>query len=379
MEGQRMRALFAWLTTALCLTLFASASPQRPEVQAEYQRHFEAGIAALNANRFDDGITAFQKCLELDAENGNCAYNIACAYSLKNAVEPAFEWLGKSVDWGYANSTENIEFTETKDTDLVNLRGDARFAALVARMKETLAERTKLAEAEWRAPRIIVPKALEASETVGALVVLHDRGSNKNAIAESHWRATAEELGLVLVAPSGMHLARAKLEQGMAWFGDLAAFQARYWVAEEPLTVALAALEKSKKLDPARTILVGVGQGALVAFNAGLRAPRKYAGVLAVDGPVLPNLVQDFAANAASSGLKIKVIANRNGVFGLGKEAVQPFLGQVRNAFRALKLGGEVVEYTPEADKPEAARELAVETLKSWLAAKQPIEAGVGK
>lgn len=375
-----MRTLLSLFTTVVLLSLAAVASPQEPDKAAEFQRHFDAGIQALTAGRNDEGIAAFTKCLELDPEHGVCAYNIACGYSLKKEIEPAFEWLGKATEWGYGDSAANIEHAEKRDVDLANLRTDARFVPLIARMKEALAARERAAEAVWKAPIVIVPKALEGAETVGALVVLHDVGSSKSAIAESYWKSVAEELGLVLVIPSGKHFAGRKAEDGMTWFTDFEEFRARSWVAEDSLAPALDALRESKKIDPARTYIAGVGQGAIIAFNAAMRAPRMYAGVLAVDGPVLPDLVKDHAAGAVASGLKVHVLANRASMYGLPANQISGFLGQMRSQLLSTRVGGQVVEYTTKPEEPEQLRTLVLGALHVLTAGKVvPVEAAAGK
>lgn len=374
-----MRTLLALISALVCLSITALASPQGTDITAEFQRHFDAGIAALNEGRHDDGIAAFTKCLELDADNAVCAYNIACGHALKKEVEPAFEWLGKATDWGYGSSADNIEHAETKDQDLALLRPDPRFAPLIARMRELLAAREKAAEAEWKAPIVIVPRSLEAAETVGALIVLHDLGSSKKAIAESYWKGVAEELGLALVVPSGKHFAGDDAEEGMAWFNDTEAFMSKSWIAEASLAVAFDALEKAKRIDPARTYIAGVGQGALVAFNAAVRAPRRYAGVLAVDGPILPDLVKDLAPNAVAAGLKVHVLVDRAGIYGVSASQLAAFQGQMRAQLRTTKLGGEVVAYGAKPEEPDQLRTLVLGALRGFAASKVPVEASTGK
>lgn len=374
-----MRILLELVSALLLLSSAALAAPQEPDNSAEFQRHFDAGIKALTEGRNDEGIVAFTKCLELDPENGVCAYNIACGHSLKKEIEPAFEWLGKATDWGYGNSPGNIEHAETKDPDIAVLRADPRFAPLIARMKELLAAREKAAEAEWKAPIVYLPKAIEAAETVGALVVLHDLGSTKKAIAETYWKGVAEELGLALVVPSGKHFAGGKAEDGMAWFHEFSAFRSRPWVAETSLTPALEELEKSKQIDPTRSYIAGVGQGALVAFNAAVRSPRRYAGVLAVDGPVLPDLVSDSTANAVTAGLKVHVLVDNAGIYGISAEQITGFLGQMRSQLRQTKIGGNVVAYTANPEEPDQLRTLVLGALKGFAASKAPVEAASGK
>lgn len=59
------------------------------------------------------------------------AYNIACAYAVMNKAEPAIEWLQAAADGGFPCHPmfENDPF-------LNNLRKDARFIALMAKLKE---------------------------------------------------------------------------------------------------------------------------------------------------------------------------------------------------------------------------------------------------
>ena len=54
---------------------------------------------------------------------------MACAYARLKNVDKAFEMLTKAIDEGFANRNS----LET-DADLAPLRGDARFAQLLARV-----------------------------------------------------------------------------------------------------------------------------------------------------------------------------------------------------------------------------------------------------
>ena len=74
----------------LCATLFSQTSDA-------WQVSFDKGIADIQAGRHAEGIEAFKKCLELQPDHATCAYNIACGYSLKNELDPGFEWLGKAL------------------------------------------------------------------------------------------------------------------------------------------------------------------------------------------------------------------------------------------------------------------------------------------
>jgi hypothetical protein len=57
-------------------------------------------------------------------------YNLACAYSLLDRKDEAFNWLFKALDAGF-DGNGNLR----GDDDLDNLRGDPRFRQALARLK----------------------------------------------------------------------------------------------------------------------------------------------------------------------------------------------------------------------------------------------------
>ena len=70
------------------------------------------------------------RVLEVDTDDALVLYNIACFYSLAGEVKPALEALEKSYEAGLADP----EWME-QDSDLDNLREEARYQALVERME----------------------------------------------------------------------------------------------------------------------------------------------------------------------------------------------------------------------------------------------------
>lgn len=357
-----------------CSTLFA----QTPE---GWQDVFDKGVAALTAGEYDEGIAALKQCLTLQPDEPTCAYNIACGYSLKNEPDPGFEWLGKAVDWGYVREQSDIDTTANGDTDLANLRKDARFAPLMQRMKEVLVVLLAAIEKEWKEPLIVRPEGYERMTDLGALIVLHDFGSSKKAVAESYWKAVAAELHLILVIPSGEVLAGQTLAQGMAWFSDFRAFQSRYWEAEKTIEPAVAVVKKMESVAADRVFIAGQGQGGTVAFNAAIRAPRLYAGVLAVDAPILQSLTEQYFPNAISAGVQIRVLASTETMFQVAKDQIVPMANQMRTLLTQANLPNRVTTYTPAVDKPNLRRDLVIETLREMLPAPNaaPVQPGAEK
>jgi pimeloyl-ACP methyl ester carboxylesterase len=127
-------------------------------------------------------------------------------------------------------------------------------------------------------------------------------------------------------------------------------------------------------MDATRTILVGEGQGGIVAFNAAMRAPRLYAGVLTLDAPILTNLTSSYIPAAVSAGVRVRVLVNNEEMFGLPKEQIATFTGQMRTGLRTSKLDHELTNYTPNAEQPGQRRALCTEKLRALLPVQSPAE-----
>ncbi len=295
---------------AFTLTVLFAAQLRAQSSREEYQREFRRGYDALVAGKYEEGIASMKRCLELQPGDSTPAYNLACAYSLTKQLDTAFEWLDKSIDLGFVFSTAGAySLLSTEDKDLAALRADPRFAASLERCKTQMAA----VDAFVAQPAVYVPKALESAEQVPLLVVLHDAGDTKDkALANGPWKALADELGYALVLPSGrvpLHFApQLDPAKGMTWTvenGDYAQNAFRY---EKPVTDAVSAFRKQRKLDPARVHIVGLGAGAALAFNLAMSQPGLYKGVVTFNGAPEPALVGAKAANAAKLGLKATLI-----------------------------------------------------------------------
>src|ERR1051325_8903497 len=83
---------------------------------------YDKGNRYLQKRQYERAIAAYEKAVETNDKPAKAAYNAACAYSLQNDRDHAFEWLGKAVDLGYADADHYIE-----DSDLDPLRSDPRF------------------------------------------------------------------------------------------------------------------------------------------------------------------------------------------------------------------------------------------------------------
>lgn len=84
------------------------------------------GVASLALKDYDGSLSAFMKSLEIEPNTPSALYNIGVASALKGDKDAAFAWLGK------AKATRKLDMTMMQtDTDLVSLRSDPRYAALL--------------------------------------------------------------------------------------------------------------------------------------------------------------------------------------------------------------------------------------------------------
>lgn len=85
------------------------------------------GLARLQTGDAAAAIAPLERAVELGGEAGT-RYNLACAYAREGRAEPAFAALAAAVAAGFADGQ-----AMAADPDLEPLRGDPRFAELVAR------------------------------------------------------------------------------------------------------------------------------------------------------------------------------------------------------------------------------------------------------
>ncbi len=280
-----------------------------PSWKASYDEHFQRGISALQTRDLETARASFEKCLELKPHEGVCAYNLACTHALGAAPEAAFQWLERAASWGWGFSERQIELLE-RDPDLERLRRDPRWSAyLAARRRDILPMREFVATPAVHAG---APARVESSRPRGALIVLHDAGATKLDVAASSWRALAESLDCVLVAPSATLPQGSDPRLGLAWFSDLAAFVEQPWIVERPLLEQIDAALKEHALDPARVVLAGEGQGGIVAFDLALRAPGRFRGVCVEDAACPGDDSVRRARVAAALGCRLAFVATPN-------------------------------------------------------------------
>jgi S-formylglutathione hydrolase FrmB len=362
-------------------------------------------IAALQAGKYDEGSALLLRILKIPGREKDMgtAYNLACAYSLKGDVDKGFEWLERSVDWGWGAGTGQLvgetkqktnEVMTRTDPDLENLREDPRFEKVMERMSKAVElreSRRKQGEEYAATPAIYIPEKVQGLAEMPLLVVLHDAGSTKDLVVAGRWKQIADELGFALVAPSGKLLLGDEPAQGMTWFDDRAEYKSSYWKFEKPITDAYSAFKKEHPIDKDRVVIAGEGMGGLVALNTAIGSPSWFKGVVALNGSVDPELMGSKAPTAGKMGLRVKLLVELDETSKRLKAAGDAS-GNAAKAIEAWSrslqtwgVTGEVktVPADPDAN-PATMNRLLVESVKAVLQrepapAKDPAPAPPGK
>jgi hypothetical protein len=151
-----------WLCGGIGLMLFANYSLAAdsnsfgildlPRFHAEEMQ----AVALIRSKNLDKAVAALEAMSNKYRQSPSTRYNLACVLSMQGRVDKAFEVLTQAVDLGFRKA-EHIK----QDPDLINLRKDQRFAAILE-----AAAQPKV-EAVW--PRLTSPVPALAKD--GAVLV----------------------------------------------------------------------------------------------------------------------------------------------------------------------------------------------------------------
>ncbi|MBK8913685.1 MAG: dienelactone hydrolase family protein [Phycisphaerales bacterium] len=270
----------ALVVLVLSLAAAAVAAQDRQAEARELETQF---ITALNAKDYAAAITAGEKLATLAPQGGTAAFNLACAHVLSGDRERGITALRRAVRDGFAN-VEAI----TTDTDLVSLRQDAEFQAIVQEVRNNRRKQVEefRARVEKAKPLIVPPPGHSSTAEAPVIVALHGFGSNADDIADAY-RATAAAFGAILVAPRAVEEAPAG---GFTWGNSEN--------AEYIVNAALDAVRAAHRVDEKRLVLTGFSQGGWVTYRVALRNPKRFCAAIPVAGrcadivvpatPVLP-------------------------------------------------------------------------------------------
>ena len=106
------------------------ASPMGPTPVGDgFQEMLQQGLQCVYMQRFDEAISLFKQCRQVNLTDPTPAYNLACCYSLKRDIDSGIRWLTVAVDLGL--DYEDLQ----QDPDLENMFEDPRFQSIWDRMR----------------------------------------------------------------------------------------------------------------------------------------------------------------------------------------------------------------------------------------------------
>ena len=264
----------------------------------------QRGITSLQSERWSDACDAFRVCMEVRPGDAVAPYNLACALALLGDRDAAFEALETAMDRGYAHREDAVALTAA-DPDLVDLRADPRWAALMDRVRADVAR----AEAYVAEPAVYAPVGVVPESAAALLVVLHADGRTKDEVVSGPWAVVAERLGALLVAPSARIPVERSPEHGMRWSESLERYVGHSRFHEDPVWRAVARVRQRWTIDPGRVYVAGEGFGGTVAFHCAVRAPELFRGALLVDALPRLEMVDDLAPSLTALDLRVALLA----------------------------------------------------------------------
>jgi hypothetical protein len=121
--------------TIICLaavaaaTTTASSQGAAPPDSADASAWFQRGLSHHRAGDFEGALAAFAHAASL-GPHPFAVYDAAAASARLGRADESFRWLDSAVVLGFRSAT-----TLEGDSDFVSLRGDARFAPMLERMR----------------------------------------------------------------------------------------------------------------------------------------------------------------------------------------------------------------------------------------------------
>lgn len=261
---------------AILMALPVVALAQQPPDQQSEEQLYAQFQDAYRIKKYKIAIKVGNELVKLSPSNDIYAYNLACVYALDEKTISASKWLKKAAKLGFSDYAK-----ATNDEDLVSIRTDPGYIEAIKLIRKNQDEgKASFARRAGKSePLIYLSPGHVRTAAAPVVIVMHGWGTNAEDIA-GPWRETADEFGLILVAPRAIR--KAQGTNGFTW-GTL----------EEAETLVLAAYDKVLKeyrVDKQRVVLCGFSQGGSMTYAIGVRHPDKFCGIIPMAGRYDPSI-----------------------------------------------------------------------------------------
>lgn len=242
---------------------------------------FKEGEELYKNRKFEKAGDAFAKSFDILGNNGEAAFNAACAYSLAEVKDKAIQYCEKALRAGV--------YDFEGEPDFFNIKGTNEFQDIVFRAKIMKEEMMS----QPIDPVFIMPDGYSKAKKYPLIVAFHGFNSSPDNFSIIY-RDVAKDLGCILMLCRGTKV----LKQGsFAWTYE-----------EDEYNRVLDEIEMAKlmySVDPSKVILTGFAQGGFMAYALGMVKSQDFRGVIPVAG-LLPTNVS--VGNMQNKNMKIYAI-----------------------------------------------------------------------
>ncbi|MFO7639542.1 MAG: hypothetical protein R6X14_09685 [bacterium] len=301
------------LLAALLLPAIAGGSPLDPAVGAFLDTNLDSiGRLAFRACQRGNYLEAARRYLDLlrhDIHNADQLYKLACSYGLLGEPELAARHLVRAFRAGY----RDIDHARRDpDFDLVaDKRAFRRAIDSLARAAEdrehALGSRMLIAARSYLDCRVKLPLGYDPKRRYALIIGLHEHGSDHERFV-AHWQRFGPDPQFIFACPRAPYAAPGGGE-GFGWYTE----------ADSMTRNSVRAASEEYILDVVRLLitrynvgevyLLGLTEGADIAWTAGLRHPRHFRGLVCIGGDLDTSRVR---AAELENGRRLRVLIAHN-------------------------------------------------------------------
>lgn len=280
-----------------CLAWMPIPSVEESERLKAFNTYWQAAQQAKEGKKYEQAAALYEKILEIFPFEPTTHYQLACCRARQGAGEKALKALRQAIVFGWSD-LQQLEQAE----DFKELRIRNEFAQLIA--DATACSKEKFV--------LYAGKGVEAGKAAPVVVLLQGLGAGPRS-EMPYWKQTADELGLVVVAPRGVtelrpmfygwHRPDARNSTALDYY-DLPA-------SEKRVDEAIAFAKSRYTVVSDRIFLAGYSQGGGVALHLQNKHPERFAGTVAVNSLSQSTGVDAWKAAVRKNGFRVALLAGR--------------------------------------------------------------------
>lgn len=280
-----------------CLAWIPVAHVEESERLKAFNTHWQAAQQAIEAKNHGQAATSYEKVLEIFPFEPTTHYQLAICRTRMGAGDKALVSLRQAITFGWCD-LKQLEQAE----DFKELRSRKEFAQLIADATACQKEMFVL----------YAGKGVDTRKAAPLVVLLQGLGAGPRTEVP-YWKQTADELGLVLVAPRGVTEIR-PMFYGWHRPGAKDSFALDYYdlpSAEKRVDEAIRQARARFTIASDRTFLAGYSQGGGVALHLQGKYPERFAGTVAVNSLCQSAGADYWKAAAQKKGFRVALLSGK--------------------------------------------------------------------